>query len=68
MSKILDVSTEPRIKYGRSWKDKQTQMELGWSCDENDRKPLNNPHYVLDAPATQKKPRKIKNEMEGRLG
>lgn len=48
-------------------KDKQTQTELGWSCGENDRKPLDDPHYVLEAPGGKKEPRKTKDRLRDDL-
>ena len=49
-------------------KDKQTQTELGWSCGENDGKPLDDPYYVLDAPGGKKGTEENQGQMEGRLG
>lgn len=49
-------------------KDKQTQTELGWSCGENDRKPLDDPHYVLEAPGGKKGTEEDQGQTEGRLG
>ena len=46
----------------------QTQMELGWFFGEKNRQPLDNQHYVQDAPRTYKEPRKTKDEMKGGLG
>jgi len=43
-------------------------MGLGWSyVARTDRQPLDNPHYILDAPGIHKEPRKTKDEMEGRF-
>lgn len=49
-------------------KGKQTQTELAWSCGENDRKPLDDPHYALDAPGGKKGTEEDQGQMEGRLG
>lgn len=49
-------------------KDRQTQTELDWSCGKNDREPLDNPHYVLDAPGDKKGTEKDQGQMEGLLG
>ena len=45
--------------------DKQTQMELGWSCGEKNRLLLDNLHYVLDVLETHKEQRKTKDKMKG---
>ena len=42
-------------------------MELGLLFGENNRQPLDNQHYVQDAPRTYKELRKTKDEMKGRL-
>ena len=44
--------------------DKQTQMELGWSCGERNRLLLDNLHYVLDALGTHKELRNTKDKMK----
>ena len=59
-------SREKSMRYHE--KDKQTQTELGWSCGENDRKPLDDPYYVLDAPGGKKGTEENQGQMEGRLG
>ena len=40
---------------------------MGWSWGEKNREPLDNPHYVLDAPGTLREPRKTEDEMEGQF-
>ena len=42
-------------------------MELGWLFGEKNGQPLDNQHYVQDAPGGHKEPRKTKNAMKGRL-
>ena len=43
-------------------------MEMGWLFGEKNGQPLDNQHYVQDAPGGHKEPRKTKDEMKGRLG
>ena len=42
-------------------------MELGWLFGEKNGQPLDNQHYVQDAPGGHKEPRKPKDAMKGRL-
>ncbi|CAH3147198.1 unnamed protein product, partial [Porites lobata] len=62
--RIMARSNQSNRYHGNN---KQTQMELGWLFGEKNGQPLDNQHYVQDAPETHKEPRKTKDEMKGRL-